>query len=211
MESVIGFRNNRWLHGMMAVYASFWMYMAITPYNRFDWVLENLLIWITLLVLIITYRWFSFHNVSYVLIALFLSLHTLGAHYSYSIAPLDEALKAVFGFHRDNYDRIVHFSFGLLLAYPVREFAVRVMRIKVSWAYFQSSVIIVAAGAFYELIEMWVAMIVAPDIGSMFLGSQGDPWDAQHDIEMALYGAVIAMLITCIIDKWKLPDEPQDI
>jgi putative membrane protein len=88
---------------------------------------------------------------------------------------------------------------------------VRVMRIKVSWAYFQSSMIIVAAGAFYELIEMWVAMIVAPDIGSMFLGSQGDLWDAQNDIEMALYGALIAMLITCIIDKWKLPDEPQDI
>jgi putative membrane protein len=161
---------------MIAGYASFWTYMAITPFNRFDWVLENLLIWLTLLVLIITYRWFSFQNVSYMLIALFLSLHTLGAHYSYSIAPLDEALKAVFGFHRDHYDRIVHFSFGLLLAYPIREFAIRVMRIKASWAYFQSSMFIVAAGAFYELIEMWVAMMVAPDIGWMFLGSQGDPW-----------------------------------
>jgi putative membrane protein len=49
-------------------------------------------------------------------------------------------------------------------------------------------------------------MMVAPEIGSMFLGSQGDPWDAQHDIEMALYGAVTAMLITCIIDIWKKPD-----
>jgi putative membrane protein len=202
METVI-FRSNRWLHGIIIGFAFFWMSMAVAPYNRFDWVLENLLIWFALLVLIITYRWYSLHNVSYLLVALFLSLHTLGAHYSYSIAPLDEVLKAVFGFRRDNYDRIVHFSFGLLLAYPVREFMLRVMQIKDNWAYFQAAMVIVAAGAFYELIEMWVAMIVAPDIGSMFLGSQGDPWDAQHDIEMALYGAVIAMLITYLIYKWK--------
>jgi putative membrane protein len=198
---VSGFRSNRRLHGMIAVYIGFWTFMAVSPYNRFDWLLENLLIWLTLLLLIISYRRFTFTNRSYLMIAIFLSLHTLGAHYSYAIEPLDRALKVIFGFHRDNYDRIVHFSFGLLLAYPVREFTSRVMQTKAGWAYIHSAVSILAAGAFYELIEMWVAQIVAPDIGSMFLGSQGDPWDAQHDIEAALYGAIISMCITYLTGK----------
>jgi putative membrane protein len=185
----------------MAVYAIFWIWMAVSPYNRFDWVLENLLIWLTLTVLLLTYRWFAFDNLSYLLIGIFLSLHTLGAHSSYTVEPLDEAMKAVLGFQRNNYDRIVHVCFGLLLAYPIREFVVRVMQIKGRWSYVYPVVIVFAGGAFYELIEMWVAQIVAPDIGAMFLGSQGDPWDAQHDMEVALYGAIIAMLITYAFKK----------
>jgi putative membrane protein len=200
-----GFSSNRWLQGMIAVYAVFWICMAVSPYDRFDWVLENLLIWLTLMVLLLTYRWFAFDNLSYLLLGIFLSLHTLGAHSSYAVAPLDEVMRAAFGFQRNNYDRIVHFCFGLLLAYPIREFAVRVMQIKGRWSYVHPVVIVLASGAFYELIEMWVAQIVAPDIGAVFLGSQGDPWDAQHDMEVALYGAMIAMLITYMFKKRSEP------
>jgi putative membrane protein len=78
---------------------------------------------------------------------------------------------------------------------------IRVMKIKGGWTYFHPAVIVLACGAYYELIEMWVANIVAPDIGILFLGTQGDPWDTQHDVELALYGAVIAMLFTYLLNR----------
>lgn len=76
------------------------------------------------------------------------------------------------------------------------------MKVKGNWTYFISVMNILASGAFYELIEMWVAKIVAPEIGTLFLGTQGDPWDTQHDIEVAMYGAMIAMVFSCIWEKF---------
>jgi putative membrane protein len=198
MNTKIPFRTNRLLHLMILVYVGIWIWMAVEPYSRFDWFLENLLIWVTLLLLIGTYYRFAFSNLSYGLIALFLLLHTVGAHYSYNENAVDVWLKFIFHSERNNYDRLVHFSFGLLLAYPIREVMRAWTDLGNKWLYGMTCTIVLAFGAFYELIEMWVAMIVAPEIGTMFLGTQGDPWDSQHDMELALYGAVIAMIVTVI-------------
>jgi putative membrane protein len=75
----------------------------------------------------------------------------------------------------------------------------RIVGLRGFWSYVMTVVSILATGAFYELIEMWVAHLVAPEIGDLFLGTQGDVWDSQHDMEAAMYGAVAAMLITAAI------------
>lgn len=195
------FGSNWPLHVMIVLYAGLWIWMAIAPYSRFDWVLENLLIWAALIALISTYRLIQFSNMSYALIGLFLALHTVGAHYSYNENIVDVWLKLVLHSERDNYDRLVHFSFGLLLAYPLREAMSMWTELSRRWLYVMTCVTILALGAFYELIEMWVALLVAPEIGTLFLGTQGDQWDTHHDMELALYGAVIAMVVTAVLRR----------
>jgi putative membrane protein len=193
LNPAIPFKCNRLLHLVMIFYAALWTLMAIEPYSRADWLLENLLIFAAIALLAVSYRRFVFSNFSYILTALFLGLHTLGAHYSYNGTPFDDWLHRLLHTERNGYDRVVHFCYGLLLAYPVKELIGRRSNLKGVWSWWLSPVIILASGAFYELIEMWVALIVAPEIGILFLGTQGDPWDTQHDMELALYGAVIAM------------------
>ncbi|KRF18462.1 DUF2238 domain-containing protein [Paenibacillus sp. Soil787] len=197
----ISFTKNRFLQMMIVVYVGIWIWLAVKPYSRYDWVLENLLIWAALIGLVSTYKFFTFTNLSYVWIALFLVLHTIGAHYSYNENWVDVWLRQIFHSQRDNYDRLVHFSFGLLLAYPIREAMSAWTRLSSQWLYVITCVIVLAMGAFYELIEMWVALLVAPEIGTLFLGTQGDPWDTHHDMELALYGAVIAMVVTAVWRK----------
>lgn len=195
----IPLRQNGVLLTSLGLYILIWGALAWEPYNRFDWFLENLLIFAAAIVLGFSYKKFAFSNLSYLLLFLFLMLHTIGAHYSYNTNPLDAWLKTTFHFPRDEFDRIVHFSFGLLLAYPMREWAMRVLHWSRRASCFLIPLFILGCGAFYELIEMWVASIVAPEIGVMFLGTQGDPWDTQHDMAVALYGAIVAMGTTALI------------
>jgi len=197
------FGANRKLQIMLAGFAVFWGWMAINPVHRFNWLLENLLVFATVIVFSLTYRRFTFSNASYGQLLLFMALHTLGAHYTYATTPVDVWLHGLFDFERNHYDRVVHFSFGLLLAYPVYEFLSRQVRVNGIWAYVLTVITILSAGAFYELIEMWVAKIVAPEIGTMFLGTQGDEWDAQQDMAVALYGAMISMVTTAILHTRK--------
>ncbi len=99
------------------------------------------------------------------------------------------------GFERNHYDRIVHFSFGLLLAYPFREILVHEAKVVSAWSYFLAVVGIMAFSSFYEVMEGVAAMIVSPELGSAYLGTQGDEWDAQKDSFLAFAGAIIAMLL----------------
>lgn len=200
-ERRLPFRANRALHAMLMVFGGIWLWLAVSPYSRYDWVLENLLIWLALLVLVISYRYFQFTNLSYALMTLFLLFHAVGAHYSYNETFMDPWLKQLFHVQRNPYDRLVHFSYGLLLAYPIRELIMVWAKISGWWTYAFACTIVLATGAFYELIEMWVALLVAPEIGTLFLGTQGDPWDTQHDMELALYGAVLAMGAAALVKR----------
>lgn len=202
MQSSV-FAKNHVLQVIILVWLGVWGWLAIDPYSRGDWVLENLLIWAALLALVMTYRVFVFTNVTYGLLAIFLLLHAFGAHYSYNGTWIDGWIRSLFGVERDSYDRLVHFSFGLLCAYPIWEGFRAWTRLGRRWLYVMTCVIVLAMGAFYELIEMWVAMIVAPEIGTLFVGAQGDPWDAQHDMELALYGAILAMAVTFVWKRWR--------
>jgi putative membrane protein len=190
------FSANRSLQGMLLWLVLLWVITAIAPFNRHDWLLENLLVFLYGFLLVITYRRFAFSNLSYGLFTVFLSLHLVGAHYTYAETPFGFWLQDLFDLERNHYDRIVHFSFGLLIAYPFRELLLRAAGLRRSWSYLLSVTIVLAFSNFYEIIEAVVADIVSPELGSAYLGTQGDIWDAQKDAFVAFLGAVMAMSIT---------------
>lgn len=193
---MLSFKTNRVLQGLVVWLISFWVITAINPLYPRDWLIENLLVFIYGAILVFTYPWFKFSNFSYALITLFFSLHLIGAHYTYAETPFGFWLQPLFDFERNHYDRIVHFSFGLLIAYPFRELLVRLARVKEQWSYFLAVTMVLAFSVFYELLEVAVALIVSPELGVAYLGTQGDELDAEKDSLLAFSGAIIAMLLS---------------
>lgn len=194
MAEPLPFRRNRPLQWMIAWLTGLWLVTAIAPFNRFDWLLENLLVFIYGVLLFATYRHFVFSNISYGLFTVFLSLHLVGAHYTYAEMPLGFWLRDALDLSRNHYDRIVHFAYGLLIAHPFREVLQRAAGVGPAWSHFLAVTAVLGFSGFYEVLEAWVAMIVSPELGDAYLGTQGDIWDAQRDMGLAFAGAILAML-----------------
>ena len=198
-------RYPRLLLGLLAALS---LLLAIRPHDRADWLLENSLLFAGVGALIATHRALPLSRVSYTLIFLFLCLHAVGAHYTYSLVPYDDwvaavtgrTLSSVTGWERNHFDRLVHFSYGLLLAYPAREVFLRVADVRGFWGYYLPLDVVMATSMLYELIEWGAAMAFGGDLGTAYLGTQGDPWDAQKDMALATAGAIAAMLITAAIN-----------
>ena len=201
----VSFRRNRPLQLMLTWLLLASVVAAISPYNRLDWLLENLLVLVYGILLVATYRMFAFSNLSYFLFTVFITLHLVGAHYTYTETPLGYWIKDALALDRNPYDRIVHFAYGLLLAYPFREVLVRVAGVRLVWAPFVAVCMILAFSGFYEVIETFVAMIVSPELGDAYLGTQGDIWDAQRDMLAATVGATLAMIVTRIFASRGMP------
>lgn len=184
------------------------VWAAIAPVNREAWALENLLVVGGIALLAATYRRFPFSRVSYVLLFLFLCLHEVGSHYTYEKVPYDEVIRgltgvsvnALLGWERNNYDRFVHFSYGLLLAYPIREFVLRVGALKGFWGYFLPLDVTMSTSMLYELVEWGVAAVFGGGAGMAYLGVQGDEWDAHKDMLVASIGAALAMGATAALN-----------
>jgi putative membrane protein len=192
----IPFGQNRPLQAMVVWLLLLWCAMAIEPFDRGDWFLENLLVFLYGGLLTWTYPRFAFSNFSYLLFTLFMSMHLVGAHYTYAETPFGFWLQDLFGFERNHYDRIVHFCFGLLLAYPMREILLRAASVRISWSYFITINVVLGFSGFYEVLEGIVAEIVSPELGMAYLGTQGDIWDAQKDSFLAFAGSILAMFLT---------------
>jgi putative membrane protein len=182
-----------------------WGYFAINPTTRENWLLENALVAVFAPFVLFTARYFRLSNLSYTLITVYLVLHLIGSHYNYNDVPFGKAIGRWFGSERNCYDRVVHFSFGFLLAYPMRELFHRIASVRGFWGYFLPLDLTLSLSAIYELIEWQVAVIVDPAAGHRFLGSQGDEWDAQKDMGLAGLGALIAMLVIALINWWYDP------
>lgn len=152
---------------------------------------------------------FVISRLSFSSIILFLCLHTLGARYLYSYVPYDvwsEKLLGVnlsetFGFQRNHYDRLVHFSYGLLLAVPVQEFERRYLRLSTAISSVLAIEFIIATSASYELIEWLVAVVFTPEWAEQFLGQQGDIFDAQKDTALATAGAVVSIIVLALTSR----------
>jgi putative membrane protein len=201
--SPANFRTNRVLQALVIWYVGFWIVTAIAPRDRSDWLLENLLVFVAVGFLVATYRRFPLSNLSYFLITVFLTLHAVGAHYTYEYAAPGYWLKDLFGLSRNHFDRLVHFGFGLLLTYPIREALMRVIKASSFWSYLLPLAIVKSASGLYELVEMWVAVIVSPELGAAYLGTQGDEWDAQKDMAAAMFGSLLCLLITSVVRKYQ--------
>lgn len=194
-ENIKPFSQNRPLQWMVSWLVLFWIAMAIDPVYRQDWLLENILVVCFSLILLVTHKRFIFSNQSYLLLSLFMTLHLIGAHYTYAETPFGFWMQSWFDLQRNHFDRLVHFSFGLFLAIPVRELLLRAAQIKPSWANTITIMLILSMGALFEVFEMLAAVLVHPELGDAYLGTQGDVWDAQQDMYQAILGVITALLV----------------
>jgi len=198
-----------------AVYLVFWAALGIAPSDRGAWLLENALVVGLVALLWCARRAFRFSDASLYLILLFLALHAVGSHYTYSEVPYDawwraltgHSLNEALGWQRNHFDRLVHFSYGLLLAYPIREFFLRVAEVRGFWGYFLPLDVTLSTSALYELIEWGAAELFGGDVGMHYLGTQGDVWDAHKDMALASLGALVAVIIIACINR-RLKHDP---
>ncbi|MBL8709653.1 MAG: DUF2238 domain-containing protein [Rhodospirillaceae bacterium] len=186
---------------LLAAYLGIWGLLAIDPVNRFDWLLENLLVFLLGLGLYLGRHRIQLSTFSICCLFIFMVVHAVGAHYTYSLVPYDTWLRVIdwpefgdgSGAGRNQFDRFAHFLHGLLLTFPVRDVLIRNWSARGRWAYLLPAALIMLLSATYELVEWIAAEIVNEDAGIAFVGAQGDVWDAQKDMSLAFLGAVTAM------------------
>lgn len=199
----------RYVSALLGALTLLWIALGIAPLDRHDWLLENGLLVVAVVSLTTTYRRFPLSQVSYTLIFLFLCLHTLGAHYTYAQVPYDRwwasfggtSFNELVGWDRNNFDRLVHFSYGLLIAYPIRELFLRIAGVRGFWGYFLPLDLTMSTSMLFELIEWLVAELFGGDLGVAYLGTQGDMWDAHKDMALASLGALVAMGVTALLNS----------
>jgi putative membrane protein len=188
------------LLGWYVVYSAF---MAIAPTDRENWLLANILPALLVAALIVTYRRFRFSPLSYLLLTVFLTLHTTGVHYTYAEAPVGVWMGQAFDLQRNHFDRVVHFCFGFLLTYPLEELFRAVTAVR-GWVLSYLSVMtVLGLSALWEIIEYAVAQVVHPELGLVYVGSQGDVWDAQKDMGMAFAGSLVSVALLMLARRMR--------
>lgn len=172
-------------------YIAFFVWSGIQPKDTFTWILEVLPAFIAGVILLLTYRAFRLTSLLYIMILLHCIVLFIGGHYTYAEVPFFDGL---FGWERNNYDKVGHFFQGFVPALIAREILIRkdVVNSR-AWLRFFVIAIVLAISAFYELIEWWVAVASGDDTVA-FLATQGYVWDTQSDMAWALSGAIIALL-----------------
>ena len=195
-----GFFRSKYHMMLVIAYGIWWVIMSINPLDLEDWALENILVIIVVIVIWRTYPTLQLSNASYTMIAVFMAFHTLGSHYTYAEVPLGFWISDLLDLGRNHYDRIIHFSFGLLMFWPLREVAKEIVGTKNHWDDLIGLLFIISMSAIYEAIEWIVATIIYPDseVAIAFLGTQGDIFDAQKDHTLAITGAIISFVVV----KW---------
>jgi putative membrane protein len=197
------FRENRFLKRLCVALALWLAYTAARPEQVFDYWLESALALIFIGVLAATYRRLALSDLSYLLIFAYLALHAWGAQYKYSSVPLGEWMKPALDTTRNHYDRVMHFGYGLLLAYPMQEWFMRSAGVRNGFRYFFPVVFTLACSAVYEMLEAFMASVLTPERGEEFVGMQGDMWDAQKDMFLAALGSVLAMAAAAWLRTWR--------
>jgi len=190
---------------LAAVFFLFWAALAVSPVSREVWWAENIPVMAVALVLVLAYRAFRFSNLAYVLMAVWLFLHTIGGHYTFANVPFG-FFSDLFGFSRNHFDRMAHFSVGFY-AYPLAELLWRRRLAHPAIVFLFPLFAIMAVACGYEIIEWIYAVLEGGDAGVEFLGSQGDVWDAQKDMLADTLGAV-ASLVLFAFTKKSLQREP---
>ena len=173
------------------------LWSGLGPDSRFDWFVDNALGLVLLVLVVVSGLYFRLSNISYTAIFVFMALHVIGSHWTYQETPFGFTLAGWFGnTERNHYDRLVHFAFGLCFFYPVREVCLRIADMRGFWGLYVPFDVTMALSALFEILEMGLAVAIGGDEGINYIGSQGDPWDAQKDMMLAGLGALIAMIAT---------------
>ena len=195
--------DTRYPATLLALFCAWWLALAIAPHFRQDWLLENVLVFVAVPTLVLTYRNLRFSNTAYTCLFVFFALHELGAHYTYSLVPYDDwsralvgrGVNALLGWERNQFDRAIHFLYGVLVAPAVVElFAAKAPPTGV-WRFVMPLLFMNSHAVIYETIEWLAAETFGGDLGAAYLGTQGDPFDAQKDMALAFLGALLTLPI----------------
>jgi putative membrane protein len=184
---------------LLAIVAAVFLWSGVNPHDRFTWVLEVFPVILGVPILIYVYSRFRFTPLVYTLMAIHAVILMVGGRYTYAEVPFGFWMQEMFGFARNHYDRIGHFAQGFVPAMVAREILIRKSPLARSrWLPFVVICFCLAFSAFYELIEFWTA-VATGEAAEAFLGTQGDPWDTQWDMMLALIGAVAALVL---LSRW---------
>jgi len=179
----------------LAVAAVGLVWSGIAPYDRLTWWLEVAPVIIGAALLVPTARRFPLSELLYVLLSLHAVLLMVGGHHTYARVPLGDLVAQWFDLARNPYDRLGHFAQGFVPAILARELFLRTSPLRRGgWLFFVGVAAPLAFSAFYELLEWWAAL-ASGEAATDFLGTQGDVWDTQWDMFLALVGAIVAQLL----------------
>lgn len=201
-------RNAHFPSLLLAVFALAWIVLAIAPLYRADWLLENLLVFVAVPALCVSYRRFAFSNAAYASLFAFFLLHQVGAHYTYSEVPYEAWFESLSGarlgefvhLERNHYDRLVHFMYGLLIAPAAVELVDHVSDPRGAWRWLLPWTFVVSHSTVFEILEALAAGVFGGELGQAYLGTQGDEWDAQRDSALAAIGAAISVAVL----RWRV-------
>ncbi|PLX62425.1 DUF2238 domain-containing protein [Sedimenticola selenatireducens] len=218
---MIAFNSNshrRFTLILLCLFLVWWLWLAIDPIYRNDWLLENILVLLFIGLLVGSYKHLPLSRISYMLIFLFFCLHEVGAHYTYAEVPYEawfqsmagQSFNRLMGWERNNFDRVVHFLYGLLLAYPVREVFLRVASVRGFWGYFLPLDLTMSSSMMFELFEWGAAELFGGTLGMAYLGTQGDVWDSHKDMALASLGAFVSMAGTALLNSYLQRDFSQE-
>jgi putative membrane protein len=196
---------DRYPLALLGAFAAIWLLLAVAPWYRQDWLLENVIVFIAVPVLVLTYRRLRFSNFAYACLFVFFVLHEVGAHYTYSEVPWRDWLQLLVGGEtgpvaqgRNHYDRFVHFCYGLLIMPATCELFAARLAPQGPWRYLMPVLFVMSHSVIYEMIEWAAALVFGGDLGVAYLGTQGDVWDAQQDMALAAAGAITGLTYTTL-------------
>jgi putative membrane protein len=191
---------------LLAAYLAIWLALAINPVFRKDWLLENIIVFVAVPLFVLTARRLRFSDFAYTCLFAFFVLHAIGAHYTYSLVPYADWWQALGGGApegRNHYDRFVHFIYGLLVTPAAVEVFAHYGRYSRPWAFLMPWMFMAGHSVIYELVEFAAAIAFGGDLGQAYLGTQGDVWDSQKDMALALAGATLTLVLLAV--RGRLP------
>ncbi len=197
--------SNKFLYILLTLlFITSWVWAAINPLHPDDWMLENILVVLFVPFVFWASKYFVFSNISYIMVTIFMISHVIGSHYTYAEVPFGVNIGEWIGAERNMYDRLVHLLFGVVFTYPLFEYLQKKVQVKGFLLCFISFMTVSAFSGFYEVIEWIVAIVVDPEAGTAFLGTQGDIWDAQKDMALAIVGSFFVLCVVWFRNKTKV-------
>ncbi|MDP6980106.1 MAG: DUF2238 domain-containing protein [Myxococcota bacterium] len=202
--------HRRFAATLLGLFIVVFVALGWAPWYRDDWLLENVLVFVLVPWLVSGYRKLPLSRFSYASIFVFTCLHEVGAHHTYSEVPYDAWLQTLFGWdlssamgwERNHFDRLVHFLWGILITYPVREVFLRIANAAGFWGYLFPLLVVMSTSLLFEMIEWGAAVVFGGELGMAYLGTQGDVWDSHKDSALATLGSLIAIFAIAAVHRW---------
>lgn len=190
---------------LLGLYLLWWLALAIAPWYRADWLLENVLVFIALPILILIRRDLS--QPALLAVFVFMLLHAVGAHYTYAEVPYDQwalsltghTINSALGLSRNHFDRLVHFLYGVLVTPATFELLKARAGLRGGWIWFLCFMFMAAQAGIYEIIEWGAAEVFGGDLGQAYLGTQGDEWDSQKDSGLMVLGTLASLALLAVL------------